>query len=57
MIFENILLAVQELSTLETLLFMSIGTLAGLVAGAHRQTAAMAGGGKQVLASEPQRAL
>ena len=34
MIFENILLAVQELSTLETLLFMSIGTLAGLVAGA-----------------------
>lgn len=34
MVFENILLAVQELSTLETLLFMSIGTLAGLVAGA-----------------------
>lgn len=34
MIFENILLAVQELSTLETLLFMSIGTLAGLIAGA-----------------------
>lgn len=34
MVFENLLLAVQELSTLETLLFMSIGTLAGLVAGA-----------------------
>lgn len=34
MIFENILLAIQELSTLETLLFMCIGTLAGLVAGA-----------------------
>lgn len=34
MVFENIFLAVQELSTLETLLFMSIGTLAGLIAGA-----------------------
>lgn len=34
MILENILLAIQELATFETLLFMSIGTLAGLVSGA-----------------------
>ena len=34
MIFENIILAVQELATFKTLLLMSVGTIAGLIAGA-----------------------